>query len=259
MPDARSQPFRAPSARFDAIICDIDGCLSPESSTPFDVDALSRIAGHNRLALQRHDRPLLTVCSGRPQPFAEAMCRLLSNTKLPLIAENGVWMYVPGENLYEMDPAITREHVQAVREAGDWLNEEFGPRGVTQQPGKSASVSLYHPDTSYLRSICPRITEEFARRRWPMRVSMTWLYINCDLIHVNKGSGIDRLLARTGLDAARIAGIGDTSSDQMMLERVAWFGCPANAAPEMRKQADFVADKPEAAGVVQILERLSCV
>jgi hydroxymethylpyrimidine pyrophosphatase-like HAD family hydrolase len=251
--------FSTTHPRFDAVICDIDGCLSPESSDPFDVAPLQRIAEHNRLAQERRDRPVLTVCSGRPQPFAEAMCRLLGNTTLPLIAENGVWMYVPGENIYEMDPAITRDHLRAVREAGDWLAEEFGPRGVSQQPGKSASVSLYHPDTAYLRSICPAIADEFARRRWPMRVSMTWLYINCDLKHVSKGTGIDRLLARTGLRADRVAGIGDTPSDQIMLEKLAWFGSPANAAPEIRERASFVAERTEAAGVVQILERLSCV
>jgi hydroxymethylpyrimidine pyrophosphatase-like HAD family hydrolase len=92
-----------------------------------------------------------------------------------------------------------------------------------------------------------------------MRVSMTWLYINCDLKHVSKGTGIDRLLARTGLRADRVAGIGDTPSDQIMLEKLAWFGSPANAAPEIRERASFVAERTEAAGVVQILERLSCV
>jgi hypothetical protein len=56
-----------------------------------------------------------------------------------------------------------------------------------------------------------------------------------------------------------VAGIGDTPSDQIMLEKLAWFGSPANAAPEIRERASFVAERTEAAGVVQILERLSCV
>jgi hydroxymethylpyrimidine pyrophosphatase-like HAD family hydrolase len=251
-PPART-PFRTSHPRFDAVICDIDGCLSEETSTPFDRASLDRIGEHNRLAQERRDRPVLTVCSGRPQPFAEAMSRLLGNQTLPLIAENGVWLYIPGDNLYEMDPGITREHLRAVRDAGEWLAEEFGPRGVSQQPGKTASVSLYHPDTDYLRSIVPRITEVFAERRWPMRVSMTWFYINCDLRHVTKGTGIDRLLARTGLDPHRVAGIGDTGSDLVMLEKLGWFGCPGNAAPEIRDRADFVAEKSVAEGVIQIL------
>lgn len=248
--------FRTNHSRFDAIICDIDGCLSPETSDPLDLDALAKIAAYNRSAQERGDMPVLTLCTGRPQPFAEAMTRLTQNRTLPLIAENGVWMYVPGENVYEMDPAITREQKRAVRDAAEWLEEEFGPRGVSQQPGKSASVSLYHPDTEYLKSIQPRITEEFARRSWPMRVSMTWFYINCDLAHVNKGTGIARLVRRMGLDPKRLAGIGDTLSDVPIRENVAWFACPSNAAEAMRACADYVASGHEAAGVVEILKEI---
>jgi hydroxymethylpyrimidine pyrophosphatase-like HAD family hydrolase len=245
--------------RFDAVICDIDGCLSPETAAPFDVEPLVRIAEHNRLAHERRDRPVLTVCSGRPQPFAEAMSRLLGNRTIPLIAENGVWMWDPATNAFIMDPAITREHRAAVRDAAAWLEEEFGPRGVSQQPGKSASVSLYHAEPEYLKSICGRIEAEFAKRQWPMRVSMTWFYINCDLKHVNKSTGIERLLAHSGLDPKRTAGIGDTAGDELIRQKVAWFACPGNAAPEMKAKADYVARANEAWGVVEILERIDAL
>ena len=250
------EPFRTTHARFDAVLCDIDGCLTPESSTPLDLHALGIIAEHNRRAQRDRDRPLLTLCTGRPQPFAEALTRLLANVTLPLVAENGVWLYQPGANLYEMDPAITREHRAAVREAAAWLESNFGPHGVTQQPGKSASVSLYHPEPAYLREICPAIEAQFAQAHWPMRVSMTWFYINCDLKHISKASGLKRLLATTGLSRERCAGIGDTPSDQAIRDNVAFFACPANADERIKAVADFVAGGSEAAGVVEILGRL---
>jgi hydroxymethylpyrimidine pyrophosphatase-like HAD family hydrolase len=249
-------PFRTAHPRFDAIICDIDGCLTPESASPLDVSSLARIAEHNRLACRRLDRPVLTLCTGRPQPFAEAMTRLLGNVTLPLVAENGVWLYDPSRNVYAMDPAITREHRGAVRAAAAWLEETFGPRGVSQQPGKAASVSLYHPDPAYLREICPSIAERFEAEGWPMRVSMTWLYINCDLAHVSKSTGLDRLVAHTGLKRERLAGIGDTLSDLAIREHVGVFACPANADERLKASADMVAGGTEAAGVVEILERL---
>lgn len=249
--------FRTTHPRFDAIICDIDGCLSPESSTPFDVDALAIVAAHNRAAHARRDRPVLTLCSGRPQPFAEAMCRLIANRSLPLIAENGVWMYVPGDNLYQLDPAITSAQRQMVRDAAAWLDDEFAAAGVTQQPGKACSVSLYHRDTEFLASLRPRIASEFAKRGWTLRVSMTWLYINCDLAHISKATGVARLLKHTGLSPERCAGIGDTTSDLAIRESVGWFACPANAVPEIKAQSDFVATSEEASGVVEILRHLS--
>ena len=48
-----------------------------------------------------------------------------------------------------------------VHEARKLLRLLYQARGVIQQPGKSASVALYHPDTDYLRSIFPKIADEF--------------------------------------------------------------------------------------------------
>lgn len=242
--------------RYDAVICDIDGCLSPEHSGPMDVASLALIADHNRLAQDRGDRPVLTLCTGRPQPFAEAMCRLLANRTVPIVCENGVWLYDPATNEYVMDPAITPENLEHVAAAAAWVRRDLGPRGVAIQPGKAASVSLYHKDTQFLRSLAPEVERRFRDEGWNLRVSMTWLYINCDLAHVSKGTGIDRLLARTGHTRDRLAGIGDTTGDLAIRERVAFFACPSNAQEEIKPRADLVATQAEAEGVVEILEAL---
>jgi hydroxymethylpyrimidine pyrophosphatase-like HAD family hydrolase len=242
-----------PDRRFDAVICDIDGCLSPESSDPMDAGALAELAAWNRAAQEIGDRPVVTLCSGRPQPFAEAMCRLIGNRTLPIVAENGVWLYDPGRNTYERDPAITPEDLRMVVEARAWVERELGARGVVMQPGKEASISLYHPDTALLRSLEAPVREGLKRRGWGFRVSMTWLYINCDLEHVSKGTGLDRLMARAALRTERLAGIGDTLGDLPIRERVAWFGCPANADARLRERADRVAGLPEVRGVLELL------
>jgi hypothetical protein len=244
-------------SRFDAIICDIDGCLSDEGTAPFDLGALAKVAAHNRRAIERRDVPLLTVCSGRPQPFAEAMCRAIRNTELPCVAENGVWLYHPGTNVYDMDPSITCEHVDAVGAASAWLRESFGRRGVSQQPGKSASISLYHDDTAYLMDeVMPAVSAGVQVCGWPLRVSRTERYVNLDLSHVSKGTALDRLLEQTGLKRERLAGIGDAASDLAIRERVAFFACPANAIDELKTKADLVATRAQVDGVLDILDAL---
>jgi hydroxymethylpyrimidine pyrophosphatase-like HAD family hydrolase len=242
--------------RFDAVICDIDGCLAPESSAPFDTTLLGRLAEHNRLAQDAGDRPVITVCSGRPEPFAEAMTRLMGNRTIPAVAENGVWLFHPGDNGWDRDPSIRPEHIAAVHEAAAWVEQELGAKGVVMQPGKVASISLYHRDTAFLRTLEPRIREEFERRGWPFRVSMTWLYINCDLAFISKSTGLDRLVAATKLDRSRLAGIGDTPSDLAIAQHVSWFACPGNADERLKARADYVSPKPEAAGVLDILDHL---
>ena len=248
--------FRS-TGQYDVVICDIDGCLSPESHAPINGPLLARVAEHNRQAEQQRDRPLVTLCSGRPIGFVEAMCRFIHNTRIPCIGENGVWMWFPEVNTFEIDPTITPDQLQIVHDAAALLRERYESRGVVLQPGKTAAVSLYHADTDYLRSLLPEIQAEFAARDWPFRVSMTWLYINCDLQHVNKGTAIDRLLARTGIDPARTAGIGDTMGDRFIADRVAWFACPANADAEIKQRADYVSEFEEIDGVLDILQRLS--
>ena len=250
-------PGTLSTRQYDIIISDIDGCLSPESSTPFDVANLAKIAEHNVLALERGDRPMLTVCSGRPQPFAEAMCRLLQNTMLPCVCENGAWLYHPGTNVYTLDPAITKAHLQAVHDLSAWCFDTFGPSGVTQQPGKTASVTLFHPDTAYLKTLVAKVEAQCTLAGWPFRVSMTWFYINCDLAFVNKGTGLARLAQSIRYDKARTVGIGDTVADKYIADFSGFFACPANAQAGIKEHAHFIAASPESAGVVEILHRVS--
>jgi hydroxymethylpyrimidine pyrophosphatase-like HAD family hydrolase len=102
----------------------------------------------------------------------------------------------------------------------------------------------------------PRVREACDSRGWPLRVSRTRYYVNCDLDFVSKGTAIDRLCAEVGLKRARLAGIGDSESDLAIRERVAFFGCPANAVEPLRSVADYVSPYHLAEGVIDILRRL---
>jgi hydroxymethylpyrimidine pyrophosphatase-like HAD family hydrolase len=240
-------------ARFDVILSDVDGCLVSEHTDALDLVRLTEVAEHNRLARERGDRPHLTLCTGRPQPFAECMTRLVDNLDLPIICENGVYLFYPREHVYVMDPAITAEHLAAVAEARGWIASTFAGDGLVPQPGKTASVSPYAADPSVLDPIMPRIREEAQKRGWPLRVSRSWNYINCDLEHISKATGIARFFEATGLKHDRAAGIGDTMGDLAIRGAVAWFACPANAEAELKKAADFVARGEVAEGVLEIL------
>ncbi|MEM1330682.1 MAG: HAD hydrolase family protein [Planctomycetota bacterium] len=243
--------------RFDAVICDNDGCLSPEDQTPFDIASLALIREHNRLAHEVGDRPSLTLCTGRPIAFVEAMARLLGCT-LPVMGENGAYLWFPDRNRFELDPAITTDQLDAVEELEHWIRADFVPRGVSIQPGKTASVSLHHDDTELLRTeVRSAVEARVAEEGWPLRVSMTWFYINCDLTHVSKATAIDRFCAHTGLTSDRLAGIGDTTSDRFIRERVAWFGCPANAQDDVKAFSDAVSGATLAEGVVELLSGLT--
>jgi hydroxymethylpyrimidine pyrophosphatase-like HAD family hydrolase len=249
-------PVPTPARRFDAVFCDIDGCLGPESHEPMDARALARLADHNRRALDLRDLPVVTLCSGRPQPFVEALCRFIANTSIPCVCENGVWVYDPRNQGFFRDPAITSDHLAWVRDATIYLERDWIPKGLVIQPGKAASISLWHPDTPTLRAALPLLERRFADEGWRFRLSMTVAWINCDLAHVSKGTGINRVLAMTDLDPTRCAGIGDSLSDLAIADRVALFAIPANADPRLKPHAAYVAHAHEIAGVFEILDHL---
>lgn len=247
-----------PTRTIDAVVCDIDGCLCDENGGPFDLENLAKIRTHNELAQESGDRPILTVCSGRPVGFVEAMTRLIGNRTLPAIGEMGVWIHRPHDAQSEIDPAITHEHLESVRGLEAHYREVLAPQGVTMQPGKAASVTFWHEDTNHLREVIePGVRRLCEERGWPFRVSMSWYYINCDLAHVSKATGISRFREVTGFAQERLAGIGDTTSDLAIREQVGFFACPANAIDELKDVADYVAEQPEAAGVVEILDVIS--
>jgi len=77
-----------------------------------------------------------------------------------------------------------------------------------------------------------------------------------DLEHVSKASGLGRFFESIGLDPARCAGIGDTTNDQPIAEACRWFGCPANAAAELKPKADVVPPRDRAGAAVDSLTRL---
>jgi hydroxymethylpyrimidine pyrophosphatase-like HAD family hydrolase len=245
-----------PLRRFDAVITDIDGCLGPESTAPMETAKLARLEEWNRAAISKGDRPIVTVCSGRPQPYAEAMCRIIGNSALPCVCEMGVWLYDPRDNSYVMDPQIRPDHLDAVNAAMRWVDRELAKDGVVYQPGKTASLSLWHPDTDYLMSLLPMIHEKVKGERWPLRVSRTVAWINCDLEFVSKKTGISRLLTRCGFMKERLVGIGDTLGDIAIRESVGFFACPANADPQLKKVADFVSEQAEVDGVLDVLARI---
>ena len=248
--------FQNTAGAFDAVLCDIDGCLLDEAGGPLNLDRLAVIAQHNAHAKAHHDRPLVTVCTGRPQPFAECICRAIANDLLPCVCENGAWVYDPSVNGYHLDPAITDAHLAAADQLRRWCLSTYAAQGVFSQPGKTASVSLYHRAPDFLETIKPALVEACAQHHWPFRISGTWNYINCDLDHISKATGIQQFLNQTGLAPQRLAGIGDTQSDIAIAQSVKWFGVPANRDPAIDPHATHISKLDQVDAVVEMLGML---
>ncbi|MEM9372863.1 MAG: HAD hydrolase family protein [Planctomycetota bacterium] len=254
-----AREYASDRRRFDVVFCDVDGCLLPEETRPADVGVLLRLAEHNALAESDRDRPVIVPCTGRPQPFCEAVCKMLGRfDRIPAICEHGGYRYFFEDHRWELEPSITDRDQEAIRAAERWTEQHLGPHGCFLELGKHTGVTIIHHNVEYLhRDLMPAIRDANDSDGWGFEVATTWTCVNLKLPHVSKARAIARTIEELGLDRSRLAGIGDTMGDLAIREQVAWFGCPGNALDELKAHADAVAQAPIAAGTLELIQLLS--
>ena len=240
------------------IITDIDGCISPEESIPWNLDSFARLARISRDAAEgRGPVAPMTLCSGRPQPYAEVLLKLLG-IWAPAICENGAVLYSLRDNRSRYGPGVTTEKILGLRAVRAFLETELLPEipELVYQFGKEAHMSLYCERPEVFKSITGRI-EEFVRKTGgpEIVIAPTHYYLNISLAGVNKGNTLRALFEELRTDREHTAGIGDTEGDLPLREAVGFFACPSNAKPVVKDVADYVSPYPDTEGVLDILSR----
>lgn len=73
---------------------------------------------------------------------------------------------------------------------------------------------------------------------------------------VSKGSALERVSQIMGIDTADMAAFGDAPNDAEMLDTVGFGYMMANAVPEMREHARYVAPSNEDRGVLTVMDQI---
>lgn len=240
------------------IVSDIDGCISPEESRAWDGPLFNHFADLCRAASSgASSLAPMTLCTGRPQPYVEAMMKIL-DLRYPAICEAGAVYYRLSDNRSTFAAAITPQMIQGLHRVREHIVSDILPDypGLIYQFGKEAQMSLFSEDPSCFASVTPRILA-FAETIPGLKlvITPTHFYLNIDLEGVTKGAAIRDLARELGLCREELAGIGDTMGDISIREAVGFFACPANAVPGIREKADYVSPWPDIRGVLDILDR----
>jgi hydroxymethylpyrimidine pyrophosphatase-like HAD family hydrolase len=237
------------------IITDLDGCVSPEESVPWDLALFFEFARLSRAASAGESvLAPLTLCTGRPQPYAEVLMKIL-DIRAPVICENGAVLYSLDDNWARVGPGVTHEKIHGLRAVRNFIETELlpGHPEAVLQFGKEAQLSVFSKTPSVLRDMQPRV-EAFVRAHGPeLIINCSHYYLNLSLAGVDKGSTLRALLDELGAQPHEVAGIGDTVGDLPLREAVGFFACPANAQPEIKAVADYVSPEPTIAGLLDIL------
>jgi len=237
------------------IFCDIDGCLNDGKHIGFDLEALADV--RQRIRTLKDRDVILSLCTGRPQPYAEAMAQILG-LQTPIVCEHGALVFDPTtEQVFSM---LTPHGQQEIADLRRHLKTIVGVENThTFEPGNEFGLCITGPGIigcSY-DEIC-MIKDEYMAKCPEFDVN--WASSNCAIDISPKGigkqTGAAWVLDRLGIRQSATYAIGDSAGDLGVLSFVNHTLCPANAAQKVRDICDYTAKDSTTRGVVEILDHI---
>lgn len=236
------------------IVLDIDGVLSQGEAQPFDLKLLARLARLNRHARQDATVPAVTLNTGRPSPYVEAVMQAIDGWQ-PALYESGAGLYYPQIYSFQTAPGLTPAHLVTLHTIIKRLDEAVVQKGRAYwQPGKSVCYTLFaHPPLT-ITDLMPQVEAIVSAISAQFIVTPASLALNIHPAGIDKGSGLLWLARVTGIDPADMGGVGDSAGDIDFLRLVGQSAAPANATTAVKAMVKFISTQPEAAGLQEVLD-----
>lgn len=221
-------------------ITDLDGCLAHPFQSP-EWEAVTKIREYNHLSNTDESIPPLTICSGRPFPYVEALAQWL-DVDLPMLFESGGGMYDFHTNRISWHPRFDEEAKMAITKIKHWLNDTIikNYEGTIPEFTKNTDAGLVNPDPAKIAHMHKEIENYIHKNFSLFEVHATDVSVNIILKHANKGEGIKFLCEELGLTVDEVAYIGDSSGDIPALKIVKRSYAPVNAKSYTRDAADTI-------------------
>lgn len=236
-------------------ITDLDGCVTDPFVTP-DWGAFSELRKLNLESLNDTTIPPLSICTGRPMPYAEAMAQILG-IRLPFLFESGGGMYDVVKNKITWTPYLNEETKKEVLEIKDWSKKNLIKKYSAAIPefAKFTDIGIIHQDTPSINEMA-EISERFISKNYPkFEVHRTEVSVNIILRKANKGAGIKMLCKHFGYGLDEVAYIGDSSGDVPGLKIVGMPFAPNNGAI-VAKEAGEVMEGKSTNGVLEAYQKV---
>ena len=239
------------------LVLDCDGVLSKGEAQPFDLRLLARLRQLNRRARRGEPVPAVTLNTGRPSPYVEAVMQVIDGWQ-PALFESGAGMYFPQSYRFEITPLLTEERRLALQKLVNRIDQTVVKRGdATWQPGKSVCYTLFaHPPLT-IADFSEEVSAIAAEISDQLVVTPAKLALNIQPAGIDKGSGLRWLADVTGIAPAQMGGVGDTSGDVDFLRLAGYAAAPANATDDVKAAVQYVSLQEDEAGLEDILNHWS--
>ena len=213
---------------------------------------LARLAELNRASRHDDDVPALTLLTGRPHGYVDALSQALSIT-LPMSFENGVGLATRDPYRFWLDPraAEGRGALRLFAEAVEVSDH------LTLQPGKVASLSVFPKQSDRdLIDLTTELQGVLERLALDLELDPSTDCVNVLVPGVTKQTGFAWLCNEMRVPPGQVAGIGDSVGDVAWLADCGVSFAPANAVDAVKTAATHVSERQDVGAVVEAYERL---
>ena len=233
------------------LVFDIDGVLTDGEVAALDLDLLAQLAALNRLACENQTFPAVTVCTGRPAPYMEAILQAIDG-HLPGIFENGAGLYVPETYQFLPHPAIgSGSQMRAIQQR---LIDTVIKDGLAYfQPGKEFTLTLFAYDSADTDKLVDWVTAVIGDLVKTVDLVYSVSCLNIIPRGIDKGQGLAFLADQIGYSFDEMLGVGDSDVDPPFLALVGHSAAPANASAAIKQMVDYVSPHQSSDGVRDIL------
>ncbi len=239
------------------VVLDVDGVLTDGESAPFDLELFGLLADLNRRArdgeqmANRRRTPAVTVCTGRPQAYVEAVLQAL-HASGPGVFEGGAGLYLPEGRRIFPHPDIT--DLSLLRTVRRILEEEVDrDSSIYLQPGKDFTMSVFPRGNTPLEGLKERVVRLLGEKAEELELLYSASCLNILPKGIHKGKGIEFLSTWTGIPLSAMLAVGDSEVDIPMFLKAGYRAAPANATPEVKELSDYVSPFRTTEGLRDIL------
>lgn len=213
-------------------VLDLDGCVTYPFQTPH-WESISQLRAYNIGSRTDTTIPPLSICTGRPYAYAEAVAQWL-DIRLPIVFESGGGVYYPDEQRIEFAPAYY-ENQNKVQEVKAWISYlvETEYQDVLIEFTKKTDAGLVHSDEKRIIEIYEHACDHVRRNFPDFEVHRTEVSVNIILKSCSKGTGLDWLSRITDISLSEFAYIGDSSGDISALKVAGKPFTPSNGTPAL--------------------------
>ncbi len=231
-------------------VVDLDGCVTMPFEKP-DWSVLTEIRKLNDLSRTDANVPPVTICSGRPQPYVEAVGQWLGVYK-PMIFESGGGMLDLVNVRFLWPDILTPEKEQEIARIRAWVEKDIIAThdGAAGEFTKRTDVGIIHTKESVIIEMYNKVKARVEREHPEFEVHRTEISINIIMSGANKGTGLHWLCEVCGLRPEELAYIGDSGGDVPALEVAGMKFTPSNGITRLKEMRGVSVMKGKATAAV---------